>query len=122
MEFTSVSQVCFTAKSVSSTAGRRHNMDSDLRDRLGRPFSPERRPSLDRSGRRLQRFSGKICSFGVLEFCCQLDTIKILSTSRSVFLSSDFYRRTSNLQEMKILGHLRTEGMSPLIFAYVHAI
>ncbi|CAL9221807.1 unnamed protein product [Arabidopsis halleri] len=44
--------------SVSSTAGRRHNMDSDLRDRLGRQFSPERRPSLDRSGRRVQRFSG----------------------------------------------------------------
>ncbi|XP_020887138.1 zinc finger CCCH domain-containing protein 40 isoform X2 [Arabidopsis lyrata subsp. lyrata] len=58
MEFTSVPQVCFTAKSVSSTAGRRHNMDSDLRDRLGRQFSPERRPSLDRSGRRVQRFSG----------------------------------------------------------------
>ncbi|KAL9829612.1 Zinc finger CCCH domain-containing protein 40 [Arabidopsis thaliana] len=69
MEFTSVAQVCFTAKSVSSTAGRRHNMDSDLRDRrhnmdsdlrdrLGRQFSPERRPSLDRSGRRVQRFSG----------------------------------------------------------------
>ncbi|AEE76554.1 Zinc finger C-x8-C-x5-C-x3-H type family protein [Arabidopsis thaliana] len=37
---------------------RRHNMDSDLRDRLGRQFSPERRPSLDRSGRRVQRFSG----------------------------------------------------------------
>ncbi|XP_010488207.1 PREDICTED: zinc finger CCCH domain-containing protein 40-like isoform X3 [Camelina sativa] len=33
-------------------------MDSDLRDRLGRQFSPERRPSLDRSGRRLQRFGG----------------------------------------------------------------
>ncbi|XP_020887139.1 zinc finger CCCH domain-containing protein 40 isoform X3 [Arabidopsis lyrata subsp. lyrata] len=33
-------------------------MDSDLRDRLGRQFSPERRPSLDRSGRRVQRFSG----------------------------------------------------------------
>ncbi|XP_010510662.1 PREDICTED: zinc finger CCCH domain-containing protein 40-like isoform X1 [Camelina sativa] len=42
----------------SSFPGRRHNMDSDLRDRLGRQFSPERRPSLDRSGRRLQRFSG----------------------------------------------------------------
>ncbi|KAG7578199.1 Zinc finger CCCH-type [Arabidopsis thaliana x Arabidopsis arenosa] len=42
----------------SSFTGRRHNMDSDLRDRLGRQFSPERRPSLDRSGRRVQRFSG----------------------------------------------------------------
>lgn len=78
MEFTSVPQVCFTAKSVSSTAGRRHNMDSDLRDRLGRQFSPERRPSLDRSGRRVQRFSGKICSFGFLEFGCQLGRIKFL--------------------------------------------
>ncbi|XP_019097098.1 PREDICTED: zinc finger CCCH domain-containing protein 40-like isoform X2 [Camelina sativa] len=58
MEFTSVLQVCFTAESISSTAGRHHNMDSDLRDRLGRQFSPERRPSLDRSGRRLQRFGG----------------------------------------------------------------
>ncbi|XP_010488206.1 PREDICTED: zinc finger CCCH domain-containing protein 40-like isoform X1 [Camelina sativa] len=42
----------------SSFTGRHHNMDSDLRDRLGRQFSPERRPSLDRSGRRLQRFGG----------------------------------------------------------------
>ncbi|KAJ0232237.1 Zinc finger CCCH domain-containing protein 40 [Hirschfeldia incana] len=38
--------------------GRRHNLDGDLRDRLGRQFSPERRPSLDRNGRRVQRFSG----------------------------------------------------------------
>jgi len=89
MEFTSVAQVCFTAKSVSSTAGRRHNMDSDLRDRrhnmdsdlrdrLGRQFSPERRPSLDRSGRRVQRFSGKIYSFGFMEFCCRLGRVKSL--------------------------------------------
>ncbi|KAL1197498.1 Zinc finger CCCH domain-containing protein 40 [Cardamine amara subsp. amara] len=42
----------------SSFPGRQHNVDNDLRDRLGRQFSPERRPSLDRSGRRLQRFSG----------------------------------------------------------------
>ncbi|XP_018433102.1 zinc finger CCCH domain-containing protein 40 isoform X2 [Raphanus sativus] len=39
-------------------ASRRHNLDGDLRDKLGRHFSPERRPSLDRSGRRVQRFSG----------------------------------------------------------------
>ncbi|CDY55653.1 BnaA01g36550D [Brassica napus] len=37
---------------------RRHNLDGDLRDKLGRHFSPERRPSLDRSGRRVQRFNG----------------------------------------------------------------
>ncbi|XP_018433101.1 zinc finger CCCH domain-containing protein 40 isoform X1 [Raphanus sativus] len=42
----------------SSFRGRRHNLDGDLRDKLGRHFSPERRPSLDRSGRRVQRFSG----------------------------------------------------------------
>ncbi|XP_018433103.1 zinc finger CCCH domain-containing protein 40 isoform X3 [Raphanus sativus] len=43
---------------LSPTPGRRHNLDGDLRDKLGRHFSPERRPSLDRSGRRVQRFSG----------------------------------------------------------------
>ncbi|CAA7029881.1 unnamed protein product [Microthlaspi erraticum] len=42
----------------SSFTGRRHNLDSDLRDKLGRQFSPERRPSLDRGGRRVQRFNG----------------------------------------------------------------
>ncbi|XP_013731346.2 zinc finger CCCH domain-containing protein 40 isoform X1 [Brassica napus] len=42
----------------SSFRGRRHNLDGDLRDKLGRHFSPERRPSLDRSGRRVQRFNG----------------------------------------------------------------
>uniref|UniRef100_A0A1J3F564 Zinc finger CCCH domain-containing protein 40 n=1 Tax=Noccaea caerulescens TaxID=107243 RepID=A0A1J3F564_NOCCA len=48
-----------TAKSVSFySAGRRHNLDSDLRDKLGRHFSPERRPSLDRGRRRVQRFNG----------------------------------------------------------------
>ncbi|VVA98814.1 unnamed protein product [Arabis nemorensis] len=67
----------------SSFTGRRHNLDSDLRDKLGRQFSPERRPSMDRSGRRVQRFSGKICSFGFLEFC--------------------------GLPDMQILGHLKSE-------------
>ncbi|KAF3531926.1 hypothetical protein DY000_02042019 [Brassica cretica] len=43
---------------LSSTPGRRHNLDGDLRDKLGRHFSPERRPSLERSGRRVQRFNG----------------------------------------------------------------
>ncbi|KAH0903994.1 hypothetical protein HID58_043497 [Brassica napus] len=42
----------------SSFRGRRHNLDGDLRDKLGRHFSPERRPSLERSGRRVQRFNG----------------------------------------------------------------
>ncbi|CAH8383540.1 unnamed protein product [Eruca vesicaria subsp. sativa] len=42
----------------SSFTGRRHNLDGDLREKLGRQFSPERRPSLDRSGRRVQRFNG----------------------------------------------------------------
>ncbi|ESQ47687.1 hypothetical protein EUTSA_v10020800mg [Eutrema salsugineum] len=42
----------------SSFTGRRHNLDIDLRNKLGRQFSPERRHSLDRSGRRFQRFSG----------------------------------------------------------------
>ncbi|CAF2077036.1 unnamed protein product [Brassica napus] len=40
------------------TSSRRHNLDGDLRDKLGRHFSPERRPSLERSGRRVQRFNG----------------------------------------------------------------
>ncbi|KAF2542497.1 hypothetical protein F2Q68_00032067 [Brassica cretica] len=40
------------------TISRRHNLDGDLRDKLGRHFSPERRPSLERSGRRVQRFNG----------------------------------------------------------------
>lgn len=95
-----------TAKSVSFySAGRRHNLDSDLRDKLGRQFSPERRPSLDRSGRRVQRFNGKICSFGL-----GLIT-KNLSTSRSGFLSSDYNRWNSKLQDMKTPGHLRSDGM-----------
>ncbi|CAN8270380.1 unnamed protein product [Cochlearia groenlandica] len=42
----------------SSFTGRHHNLDSDLREKLGRQYSPERRPSLDRSGRRVQRFNG----------------------------------------------------------------
>lgn len=73
-----VTQVCFTLKSVSLySAGRRHNLDSDLRDKLGRQFSPERRLSVDRSGRRVQRFNGKICSFGFSKFCWLLVWTKI---------------------------------------------
>lgn len=42
----------------SSFSGRQNNLDNDLRDKLDRRFSLERRHSSGRSGRGLQRFSG----------------------------------------------------------------
>ncbi|KAF8085997.1 hypothetical protein N665_0639s0010 [Sinapis alba] len=54
MTFTYLVPIC----GLFELASRRHNLDGDLRDKLGRQFSPERRPSLDRCARRVQRFSG----------------------------------------------------------------